>query len=80
MSDCAKPDDHSQAAAGNETEHRPAREAGRALLAGVLGGLASAAGYVVYSRLPEEQKDRLHRQVRTVIEARVNEIRSSLNL
>jgi hypothetical protein len=79
MSDCAKPDDHSHAG-GNENEHRPSREAGRALLAGVLGGLASAAGYVVYSRLPEEQKDRLHRQLRTVVEARVNEIRSSLNL
>lgn len=79
MSDCVKPDDHSQAA-DHENEPRPTREAGRALLAGVLGGLASAAGYVVYSRLSEEQKDRLHRQVRTVVEARVNEIRSSLNL
>jgi predicted site-specific integrase-resolvase len=76
MSDCVKPDDHSQ----TKNHENGASEAGRALVAGILGGLASAAGYVVYSRLSDEQKDRLHQQVRTVVESRVNEIRSSLNL
>jgi hypothetical protein len=54
-------------------------ETGRTLLAGVLGGLASALGYLVYSRLPEEQRERLHQQVRTLAESRIDEIRKSLN-
>jgi hypothetical protein len=55
-------------------------EAGRVVLVGVLGGIISAAGYLVYQRLPDEQKDRLHRQVRTVLESRINEIRTNFNL
>jgi hypothetical protein len=55
-------------------------EAGRVVLVGVLGGIISAAGYLVYQRLPDEQKDRLHRQVRTVLESRIAEIRSNFNL
>ena len=55
-------------------------EAGRALLVAVLGGLVSAAGYLIYSRLPDEQKDRLHKQVRGAVESRINEIRSNLNI
>ncbi|HEY0798045.1 MAG TPA: hypothetical protein VGD50_02790 [Candidatus Baltobacteraceae bacterium] len=69
MSDTYKPDNH-----------RPPNEAGRALLAGFLGGIASAVGYIVYSRLPDEQRDRLHQQVRGVVESRINEIRSNLNI
>jgi hypothetical protein len=64
-------------------ETKPAgepNEAGRTLLVGFLGGLASAVGYTVYTRLSEEQKERLHRQVKGVVESRINEIRSSLNL
>jgi hypothetical protein len=57
-----------------------AGDAGRALLVGVLGGLVSAAGYLVYRRLPDEQRDRLHQQVRSVVETRINEIRSNLNI
>jgi len=57
-----------------------AAEAGRVILVGVLGGLASAAGYLVYMRLPDEQKDRLNRQVRGLIESRVNEIRANFNI
>ena len=56
------------------------RDASRALMAGVLGGLASAAGYLIYSRLPDEQRDRLHQQVRGLLEQRVNELRSRFNL
>jgi hypothetical protein len=55
-------------------------EAGRALLVGVLGGLVSAAGYLVYRRLPDEQRDRLNSQVRSLVESRISEIRSNLNL
>jgi predicted site-specific integrase-resolvase len=49
-------------------------------MVGVLGGIISAAGYLVYQRLPEEQKDRLHRQVRGLLESRINEIRQNFNL
>ena len=55
-------------------------DAGRTVLVGVLGGILSAAGYLVYQRLPEEQKDRLHRQVRGLLESRINEIRQNFNL
>ena len=57
-----------------------ASDAGRTVLVGVLGGVVSAAGYLVYQRLPEEQKDRLHRQVRGLLESRINEIRQNFNL
>ena len=56
------------------------KEASRTLLAGVLGGVLSAAGYLIYSRLPDEQKDRLHSQVRSLIETRVNELRGRFNI
>jgi len=55
-------------------------DAGRTVLVGVLGGIISAAGYLVYQRLPDEQRDRLHRQVRGVLESRIAEIRSNFNL
>ena len=55
-------------------------EVGKALLVGLLGGLVSAAGYFVYRRLPEDQKDRLHQQVRGVVQQRINEIRQNFNI
>jgi hypothetical protein len=55
-------------------------EAGRALIVGVLGGLLSAAGYLIYRRLPDEQKERLHAQVRSQIEQRIAEIRANFNI
>jgi predicted site-specific integrase-resolvase len=55
-------------------------DAGRTILVGVLGGIISAAGYLVYQRLPDEQKDRLHRQVRGLVESRINELRSNFNI
>jgi hypothetical protein len=58
----------------------PDTDAGRTVLVGVLGGIISAAGYLVYQRLPDEQRDRLHRQVRGVLESRINELRSNFNL
>jgi hypothetical protein len=35
---------------------------------------------LVYSRLPDDQKERLHLQVRTLVESRVNELRGRFNL
>ncbi len=55
-------------------------DAGRTVMVGVLGGIISAAGYLVYQRLPDEQKDRLHRQVRGLLESRINEIRQNFNI
>jgi hypothetical protein len=55
-------------------------EAGRTLLVGIVGGLVSAAGYLIYQRLPDEQKERINRQVRTMIESRLAELRQNLNI
>jgi hypothetical protein len=55
-------------------------EVGKALLVGLLGGLVSAAGYMVYRRLPDEQKERLHAQVRTVVAQRITELRQNFNI
>lgn len=57
-----------------------AGEVGKALIVGLLGGLLSAAGYMVYRRLPDEQKERLHSQVRSVVQQRVNEFRQNFNI
>jgi len=66
---------------GHDRNEQPdASEAGKALLVGLLGGLVSAAGYLIYRRLPEEQKEKLHAQVRTVVAQRINEIRQNLNI
>lgn len=55
-------------------------DAGKTLLAGVVGGIASAVGYLVYSRLPDEQKAKLQQQARSLVENRVNELRSRFNV
>ncbi|MGB8267203.1 MAG: hypothetical protein WCE44_12810 [Candidatus Velthaea sp.] len=62
------------------SNNEPAADAGRTILVGVLGGLVSAAGYLVYQRLPDEQRERLHRQVKGLVESRLNEIRSNFNI
>lgn len=58
----------------------PSTDAGRTALAGLLGGVLSAAGYLVYSRLPDDQKERLNAQVRSLVESRVNELRGRFNI
>ena len=55
-------------------------EVGRALVVGLLGGLLSAAGYMIYRRLPDEQKERINSQVRTIVQERITEIRSNFNI
>lgn len=64
----------------DEKQEVPNGEAGRAVLVGLLGGLVSAAGYLVYQRLPEDQKRRIQVQVRGLIETRLNEIRQNFNI
>jgi len=55
-------------------------EAGRAILAGLLGGVASAAGYIVYSRLNDDQRSVVKAQARSLVEGRINELRSRFGL
>jgi hypothetical protein len=55
-------------------------ETGRVVLIGVLGGLLSAAAYMIYRRLPDEQKERINGQVRTIVQQRISEIRQNLNI
>ncbi|MBV8198932.1 MAG: hypothetical protein JO263_12440 [Candidatus Eremiobacteraeota bacterium] len=55
-------------------------EAGRAVLVGVLGGLLSAAGYLIYQRLPEDQKQRLTGQIRQLVQQRITELRQNFNI
>lgn len=57
-----------------------ANDVGRTLLVGVVGGLLSAAGYLVYQRLPDDQKEKLHSQVRGALQQRISEIRSNFNI
>lgn len=57
-----------------------AGEAGKVVLVAVLGGLLSAAGYMIYRRLPEEQKQRLHSQVRSMVQQRITELRQNFNI
>lgn len=62
------------------SENAGGNEAGKALLVGVLGGLLSAAGYLVYQRLPEDQKERLQSQAKQVLQQRINELRQNFNI
>jgi hypothetical protein len=55
-------------------------EVGKALVVGLLGGLLSAAGYLVYRRLPDEQRDKINGQVRSMLQQRITEIRENLNI
>ncbi len=65
---------------GPDSEHDvEAGEVGKALIVGLLGGLISAAGYMVYRRLPDEQKEKLHSQVRSAVAQRVSELRQNFN-
>ncbi len=83
MTDTYRPlsdDRNSAPAPGSSYESPQTNETGRTILAGIVGGLASAVGYVIYTRLPPEQKDKLHQQVRQVAESRINELRSRFNV
>lgn len=72
--DAPKADPHRDEPAGSTNE------TSRTLLAGVIGGVVSAAAYLIYTRLPDEQRDKLHAQGRALLETRINELRSRFNL
>jgi hypothetical protein len=78
--DAPKSDPPRDAPAGNTGNTGNANEASRTLLAGVVGGVVSAAAYLIYTRLPEEQRDKLHAQGRALLESRINELRSRFNI
>jgi hypothetical protein len=80
MNDASKPLHGELQQPGQPITPGAGTDPGRTVLVGVLGGIVSAAGYLVYQRLPDEQKDRLHKQVRGVLESRINELRSNFNL
>lgn len=62
---------------GDESE---SGEAGKIVLVGVLGGLLSAAGYMIYRRLPDEQRQRLNAQFRSMVQQRITELRQNFNI
>ena len=64
----------------DQNSENDAGEAGKVVLVGILGGLLSAAGYMIYRRLPDEQKQRLNTQVRSVIQQRITELRQNFNI
>jgi len=67
-------------ASGKHSDEDEDNEVGKALLIGVLGGLLSAAGYLVYRRLPDEQRDKINSQVRSMVQQRISELRQNLNI
>ena len=71
-----------QSAFGEGRSHQEddSGDAGKVVLVGVLGGLLSAAGYLIYRRLPEEQKQRLNGQVRSMLAQRITELRQNFNI
>jgi hypothetical protein len=80
-SSSASPGNGYQSAFGDKRSNdEDAGEAGKVVLAGILGGLLSAAGYLIYRRLPDEQKDRLHTQLRTMLQQRITELRQNFNI
>jgi hypothetical protein len=83
MTDMYKPiNDNGPSPSHDNNNNLPpsSREASRTLLAGVVGGIVTAAAYLIYTRLPDDQRDRLHTQARTLIESKVNEMRSRFNI
>jgi hypothetical protein len=80
-SSSANPGNGYQNAFGDKhTNDEDAGEAGKVVLAGILGGLLSAAGYLIYRRLPDEQRERLHSQVRTMVQERISDLRRNFNI
>lgn len=65
---------------GRSPDENDAGETGRVVLVGVLGGLLSAAGYLIYRRLPEEQRERLNGQFRSMVQQRITELRQNFNI
>jgi hypothetical protein len=71
---------YAESAGNGEESAAGSGEMGKALVVGVLGGLLSAAGYLVYQRLPEDQKDRLQQQAKQLLQQRISELRQNFNI
>lgn len=52
----------------------------KALLAGLIGGAIAAAGYVLYQRLEEEQKENIRNTVVGFVQDKISEIRSQIKM
>jgi len=50
----------------------------RTLLAGLIGGLVASVGYLVYSRLEDDQKHALRQTVGKFVEDKISDVRSQL--
>lgn len=52
----------------------------KALLAGLIGGVVATAGYLLYQRLEEEQKETIRSSVVGFVQEKISEIRSQLKM
>ena len=52
----------------------------KALLAGLIGAAIAAAGYVLYQRLGEEQKENIRNTVVGFVQDKISEIRSQIKM
>jgi hypothetical protein len=52
----------------------------RALLAGLLGAVVASAGYLIYTKLEEEQKQAVRSTVSKFVEDKVGEFRSQFKI
>ncbi len=59
---------------------QPNSDARGATIAGLVGAVVGAAGYLIYQRLPDEQRARLQHQVRTLIDQKVSELRENFRI
>ncbi len=59
---------------------KPSTDSGKTVLIGLAGGIASAVAFTLYQRMPEEQRERLHEYARSVLAARLGDLRDGLNL
>jgi|GEM_PF-2087644 len=52
----------------------------KALLAGLIGGVVASAGYMLYQRLEDEQKEAIKHSVMSFVQDRIGDIRSQLKI
>ena len=67
----------------NERKHEPMDreiDARKALLAGLIGGIVATAGYLLYQRLEEEQKENIRATVVSFVQDKISEIRSQIKM
>ena len=55
-------------------------DARKALLAGLIGGIVATAGYLLYQRLEEEQKENIRATVVSFVQDKISEIRSQIKM